>query len=275
MKVEEFAENLCLKEPGLWMSKSHSQVSYPEDGNNSYLSIEESSFWFRHRNRCILEAMGIVPPEGFVLDIGGGNGFVALAIEKAGWDVGLMEPGGGAFNARSRGLSTVINSTFENAGLRKRSIPAIGLFDVVEHIEDDLGFLLGINQVLIPGGVVYITVPAYNFLWSSEDDFAGHFRRYSQSSLLNVLRQAGLTLVLSAFIFAPLPPAIFLCRVLPEKFGFRKSADSANPEKYHKKPNGVLGGLLDGLLSMESKAIRRGYSLPFGGSLLAVARSTR
>jgi SAM-dependent methyltransferase len=273
VRVEEFAHNLQLKEQGLWISKEQFETSYPEGGHSWCLSVEESSFWFKHRNRCIIEMMKAIPPEGFLLDVGGGNGFVSLAIEKAGWKVALVEPGKGALNARSRGLSTVINSTFENAGLKPHSIPAIGLFDVLEHIRDDVGFLAAINAALIVAGKLYITVPAYNFLWSRDDEVAGHFRRYSASLISTRLRQAGFRIDFLTFIFVTLPAPIFLFRVLPEKIGIGRSADLSEQDYEHRKPKGLLGRLFDELLYLEILAIRKGYSAPFGGSLLLAASS--
>jgi SAM-dependent methyltransferase len=273
VRVEEFAHNLQLNDEGLWISKGQFQTSYPEGGHTWCLSVEESSFWFNHRNRCIIEMLKATPPAGFILDVGGGNGFVSLAIEKAGWEVVLLEPGKGALNARSRGLSTVINSTFENAGLKPHSIPAIGLFDVLEHIRDDAGFLAAINAALIVGGKLYMTVPAYRFLWSRDDESAGHFRRYSASLISTRLRQAGFRIDFLTFIFVPLPAPIFLCRVLPGKIGIGRSADLREQDNEHRKPRGLLGRLFDGLLSLEIVAIRQGYSAPFGGSLLLAASS--
>src|SRR5262245_33531670 len=106
--VDRFADNLELKEPGFWVAKTSSAVSYTDGGNTWCFSVEEWSFWFSHRNRCITDVMKRFPPGELILDIGGGNGFVSLAIEKAGWKVALLEPGvEGALNARARGISTV------------------------------------------------------------------------------------------------------------------------------------------------------------------------
>src|SRR5215813_1634544 len=105
MRVDEFATEVHMREPGFWVANASSPVSYPEDGNAECRSVEDSSFWFAHRNACIVEVMKRFPPSGLILDIGGGNGFVSLALEKAGWEVALIEPGiQGAINAKARGL---------------------------------------------------------------------------------------------------------------------------------------------------------------------------
>ena len=92
-----------------------------------------------------------------------------MAIKNAGFDAVVIEPGiQGAMNARNRGLSPVICSTLEDAGFKDHLIPAVGLFDLLEHIKDDISFLKTVKDLLIPGGRLYITVPAYSFLWSVE-----------------------------------------------------------------------------------------------------------
>ena len=37
-------------------------------------------------------------------------------------------------------------------GMQAATVPGVGLFDVLEHIEDDTAFLKKINRLLIPQG---------------------------------------------------------------------------------------------------------------------------
>jgi len=76
-------------------------------------------------------------------------------------------------------------------GLKPASVDAAGAFDVTEHIEDDLGFLRELGGILRPGGRLYVTVPAFPFLWSQEDTDTGHYRRYTLPAIEAVLRKAG------------------------------------------------------------------------------------
>ena len=73
----------------------------------------------------------------------------------------LIEPGpAGILNAKKRGLKYLINSDFENANFFPDSIPAAGLFDVLEHIEKDLEFLKNLHFCIAKNGLLYLTVPA-------------------------------------------------------------------------------------------------------------------
>ena len=102
---------------------------------------------------------------------------------------------------------------------------SVGLFDVVEHIEDDYFFLNNINKYLKEDGYVYITVPAFNFLWSNEDVDAGHFKRYTTSELNGLLKKSGFTIIQSTYIFSILPLPVFLFRSLPSKLGLNKKSN--------------------------------------------------
>lgn len=168
------AGNLDLAPDGLWWPRSRSRVDYPDEGNAFCFQVEDQSFWFQHRNRCILAAVARFPPPGPVFDIGGGNGFVARALTQAGHPAVVVEPGPvGARNAQARGLSPVICSTLDDAGFHPGALPAAGLFDVLEHIEDDRGVLRRLASLVRPGGRLYVTVPAYQWLWSGEDVLGG------------------------------------------------------------------------------------------------------
>ena len=261
---------------GICYSAEVCDVYYPEAGNEACYEVEDQSFWFRHRNDCILELVRIFPPKGNgpIFDVGGGNGFVAKGLKDAGWGVVLVEPGSsGARNAKNRGLEHVICGTTQSAGFKNGSLPAIGVFDVVEHIEDDLGFLRHLWDLLEPGGMLYITVPAYNFLWSHEDAEGGHFRRYSVVSMEKKLLETGLKPVYGTYIFEFLPIPIFLLRTLPYRLGIVQSGSACNEAKRdHSQKQGLLGAIMARSFDSEIKSIRAGKSVGFGGSCLVAAR---
>jgi SAM-dependent methyltransferase len=68
----------------------------------------------------------------------------------------------------------------------------IVLLDVLEHIEDDVGFLRNLRKALRPGGTLVIKVPSGDWLYGTMDRAIGHYRRYSKKTLRSVLRSADL-----------------------------------------------------------------------------------
>lgn len=269
---------LILHESGYWINPAGNElISYPEQGNEFFADIEEESFWFNHRNRIIISGVKNYPPLGMIFDIGGGNGFVARGLIDAGFECAVVEPGqSGARKAAERGIENVFCGTFEAVGFENGSVPAVGLFDVIEHIEDDREFLGKIQKLLTPGGRVYATVPAYNMLWSNEDVAAGHFRRYTIGSISRVFNEAGFEIEYITYFFRFLPPAIFLLRSLPSfLFGDKKkvSAETGNKSQYVRR--GFSERLLNKLLDHELRSVELKKRINFGGSCFIAARSVK
>jgi len=267
--------NSLLWQDGLWRSATVSPVSYPDVANEVCFQVEDGSYWFRHRMDCLLATFGHFPPAGTIYDIGGGNGFVALALQTAGREVALLEPGSGARNALRRGVRHVIQATLEDACFRGHSLPAAGAFDVIEHIADDAAFLRNIREQLIPGGRFYCTVPAAASLWSEADLQAGHYRRYSRRTLGATLAQAGFTVEFASYFFAWLTLPIAVLRALPSRLGLRNQAFAGNPAAIpaeHRLPTRFTG-LVSRAQAWELDRLRTRRPLPFGTSLLCVARA--
>ncbi len=241
-------------------------ISYPDDGNDFCFEVEETSFWFAHRNRAIVEAMRAFPPaEGPLLDVGAGNGFVAAALQREHFDVIAIEPNeSGAANAERRGVNRVVRGTLDSAGFAEASAGGVGLFDVVEHIDGDREFLTSVRRYLRRDGRVYLTTPAVPALWSDEDVYAGHFRRYTVASLSALLRGAGFEVDYATYFFSPLPLPVFLLRSLPSRFFTLKPK--------HRAGGKTTRALMERVLRFELARIRRGSAIPFGSSCLAVGR---
>jgi SAM-dependent methyltransferase len=235
--------------------------------------LEDTSFWFSHRNRCIVAAVSRIPPTGPILDVGGGNGFVARALIDAGFGTIVVEPGqAGARNARHlREIPHVICSTLEAARFRRGSLSAVALFDVLEHVADDTAFVDELRSVLRPGGLVYVTVPAHEGLWSAADIHAGHYRRYSASGLSALFAGQFDVLYVSYFFTALIPP-LFVFRVLPYRVGMgvRRTNDGTAVE--HSLGGERARGILDWILSSETRAIEAGRFIRLGTSCLLIAR---
>lgn len=255
-----------------------SPVSYPADGHHQCFELDEASFWYRHRNRCLAAAMSALPPREPLFDIGGGNGAVAVALQAAGRRVCVVEPiAAGAHHAKQRGLTRVVCCSLEESGFREGAISSAALFDVLEHIPDDEAFLLQLRAQLAAGARLYITVPAFQSLWSQHDADAGHHRRYTARSLARLVSNSGFKVDYISFFFTPLPLPIFLLRTLPSHLRrlLRVSPGNARQRRRreHVSSKRHVGGMLEALLRFEVGAIRRRRTLPFGSSLLLVAHA--
>ena len=140
----------------------------------------------------------------------------------------------------------------------------ICLFDVLEHIEDDGAALLWVRDHLTADGLVFVTVPAFPFLWSQHDELAQHYRRYTRDSLLARLGP-GFRVHYATYFNTHLFPIIAAARLLQRLTGFpRGEGDKAAGGK------GAVNGLLRWIFAAE-RAWLPALRLPFGVSIFAVA----
>jgi len=274
-------DDWCRRVPGLvrvseqhWANFDPADISYPESDLAALEAIEPRSYWFAHRNAIITSVVSQHPPGGPIVDIGGGNGFVSQALNAAGFPSVVVEPDhSGASTAHRRGIP-VIEAAFQNLQLAPATLPAAAMFDVLEHIEDDQAALTRLHGLVAQGGMVYITVPALSPLWSSEDVQAGHFRRYSRSGLIKVLRKANFEPVRATYFFSALVPAVFAFRALPSLLRLRRGGDTTTNSGEHAMPSGLVGSYMGSSFKRELARLSSGGDVALGSSLLIAARAT-
>jgi len=275
MERDAIFQNLQKDENGVFLAPENAALSYPEEGNALFFGLEDRSFWFQHRNDVIAAAVMSFPPapQDFLLDIGGGNGFVTRRLLDEGFSAVLLEPGRtGARNAKmERNIPRVLCATLEQSGIPEESMGAVGCFDVLEHVEEDKAFLSSMAKILKPGGMFYLTVPAGPWLWSHTDIYSGHYRRYGKFCLLAVLGEDFEPLYYTCF-FGWLVLPLFFLKALPSRLGLLKRENVFSHETEHGADSKIVSPLMRFLLRKEIAMIRKGKSKSWGTSCLLVAR---
>ena len=271
--VSALASGLMRGDDGIWRSHATTAIDYPDEANAFCFAVEDGSFWFQHRNAVIVDAVRRFPPAGFIADIGAGNGYVARGLNAAGFETLVIEPGAaGIRNAQRRGLTPLVCATLQDAAFRPSSLPAAAMFDVLEHIRDDLGVLRTLHEALVPSGRLYLTVPSFRWLWSGEDEIAGHHRRYTIATLEARLNETGFVQEFATYFFAPLPLPILIMRSIPSRLGFRKTVQVDRMATELQPSDSVALKALSSVLAGERRLLQDGWRLPIGSSCLVVAR---
>ena len=139
--------------------------------------------------------------------------------------------------------------------------------DVIEHIEDDGAILHYLSELLNKNGQILITVPAFNFLFSSKDKVLRHYRRYTKKNIKKIISKYFSITKLSYynfFLFIPIAISIVFLKIFRVSF-----IDSVE-----KKPNTILNSILFQIFHSE-KFILNFLNFPFGLSLIAFAKKKK
>ncbi len=262
INLNDYCEVNFLRNKNFFETPKVAQISYPETGNELCSQFEDESFWFKHRNNCILNFMRKNNISGPLFDIGGGNGIVSSFLQINGYETVLIEPGQvGCENASRRGLPNIIQRTFEDCLFKKNIIPAIGLFDVLEHIEDDGSFLNEAYDKLLPGGFIILTVPAHQWLYSQDDVEACHFRRYSSEQIKNALWEAKFEIIEARSFFSHLILPIFIMRTLPTWLGHKRKISNKKTHRIESPIVKFISSILCQLDLWQTNNVNIGASL--------------
>jgi len=246
-------------------------------------AAEDRHFWFRARNRLIARLVTQITsrlPSGYrVLEVGCGTGNVLRVLEAIcdrGVVVGMDLFVEGLRYARFRTCCPLVQGDMHKPPFGA-TFDVIGLFDVLEHLPNDIQVLRDLHAMLAPGGALLLTVPAHASLWSYFDEASHHCRRYEADELRHKLEDVGFRVEYLTQFMAPLFPMIWLGRrvaqLLNRRMGARPStADAMAINELRIVP--IVNNWLYWLLRQEDRLIGRRKHLPIGTSLLAIAYKT-
>ncbi len=174
-----------------------------------------------------------------IVDVGSGSGFFAITLERKFPDqikkVYLVD-----INYTAEEIEATRGAKIE----KTLSIPAkienglVILMDVLEHLEDDLKMLKEIKAASSgDNNHFFITVPAFNSLWSGHDDYLGHYRRYKIASLRAVLEKAAYKTQNCHYLYGSLFPMIWAARKI---YNVTKTTPESNMRPFNPLTNKIL-----------------------------------
>jgi SAM-dependent methyltransferase len=253
--------------------RAFEEVDYPSAGFDVSRRVEDASFWCRSRNRLIgsLVSRYVGSGPARMLELGCGIGGVLTELVKhpnlslTGSEIYLH----GLRYARTR-LPQIDFIQLDATTMDfVAAFDVIGAFDVLEHIEADEIAMARVHDALTPNGLFFITVPQYPSMWSRLDELVHHKRRYTRVELASKLAAADFDVLFVTSFVCALFPVMLASRLWPRR---PQREDESKQFQNEVQLPGVLNTLFDGVMRIDEAAVRAGWSLPFGGTLVAVAR---
>jgi SAM-dependent methyltransferase len=220
---------------------------------------EENYFWFYVRRKWIYDSIRrFIPPPAKLLEVGCGTGNVSSYLAGKGYTVTGCDLFEEAFYFSWPGFRQV-RADADCLPFEDNTFDVVGLFDVIEHLDDDIAPLKEASRVLREGGIVVITVPAGENLWSRIDEASYHKRRYTRERLKLILSGVSLEVRKIDYMFMSLYLPMYLIR--------KHKKDMAETLKIKKVTNILMKAAFDA-----ERMLSKFVPLPFGTSLMAVAQ---
>ncbi|MDP2293082.1 MAG: class I SAM-dependent methyltransferase [Actinomycetota bacterium] len=181
-------------------------VTHLEQQQMRVAAAEGLTFWHRVRFRLVQQAAA-ASGATTVLDIGAGSG------QLGDWLLAQPRPLQYLFEESSAVLDAALAERFGSDhrgvdGAPIASTTLVTMLDVLEHIEHDRAALERIRARMAPGAQLLLTVPAFQWAFTSWDTALGHHRRYSRRRLREVAETAGFRVVSAGYLFPELLPLV-------------------------------------------------------------------
>ncbi|MBN9414744.1 hypothetical protein ABS71_07600 [bacterium SCN 62-11] len=233
-----------------------------------YKDHEEKHWWFRVREQIIVRSLRsrLGRTEGLrILDVGSGGGGTSKALAALG-EVTCVEPSPELYEAlRQTSAFPVVHGSILDLPFGDDEFDLVCAFDVVEHVDQHEQAAAELARVCKPGGMVAITVPAFQSLWSHHDEINHHFRRYRSRQLTRLFcppLQLRYSTYFNTLLFAP----IWLFRRLSGFFPKRSGQESSGSD-FSVLPHPLVSAFFYQLFALELFWLPR-HSFAFGVSLL-------
>ncbi|WP_426700418.1 class I SAM-dependent methyltransferase [Rhodanobacter sp. Col0626] len=231
---------------------------------------ESRHWWFCARRKIlgsVIETMGL-PHHARILEVGSGTGGNLTMLSQHG-NVSALEMDE---NARKLSSDKTHDQFAIHAGSCPDNIPfqderfdLICMFDVLEHIDEDVETLAALRRYLAPGGRMLITVPAYQWLWSAHDVFLHHKRRYTARTLREAFHRSGLRIDRLTYFNTLLLPLAALARLKDRASSRKKASGTEIPPPF-------INSTLNAIFASERHMLAN-FNLPAGVSLLGIVRA--
>jgi SAM-dependent methyltransferase len=240
-----------------------------------YYTLERSHWWFKARLK-ILENLVVKiilpktkPQAGLrILNVGVATGATTQMLQKYG-EVTSVEYDAFccSFLLEKTGIAA-INGSLTELPFANESFDLICAFDVIEHIENDKKAVEEIHRVLTKEGMYFITVPAFQLLWGKHDEVNHHMRRYKLPQLINMARNANLSIFYATYfnfwLFFPIAGVKMIMNLVPRK----KKEDTSGSDFEMMKSSNMLNNLFYSIFLSESVFLNKKIKFPVGISIL-------
>ncbi len=234
-------------------------------------AFEDGHWWYQGLRRLVVDAVCrlIQGPNPRIVDVGCGTGGCYRAVRARLTNVSYVgvdiEPVALEY-CRARGLDHLVRASANDIPLRAQSADAVICLDVLYYASiRPRTALAGFYDVLKPGGVLILNLPAFESLRGEHDRAVAIPKRYRSGEIRALCEQAGFQIVRATYWNAALFFPLMIWRRLSRA---KQNGEAASDVA---RSSGPLNGVLRWLVLAEAR-MARWMRFPIGSSLFVVAR---
>jgi 2-polyprenyl-3-methyl-5-hydroxy-6-metoxy-1,4-benzoquinol methylase len=245
--------------------KDHSQISL-----RLIHEHENKHFWLKTREKFILKQITPFLKENeHFIEAGAGTASIAKKIKKLGLIVSVGDiQDYGLLDLKKSDVDWLFQFDISQAQIFVNHFDSIGFFDVIEHLNDETKIITNLRHMLKPGGRVFLTAPAYKWLWSKRDVLEGHKRRYRLKDIITKFEENGFTIIKTRYYFTSILPLLALRSLIDKVIGLNvKDGDHTKSLRINKYINSILYYLTE-----FEYYLTEHINMPLGGSIFLVAQ---
>jgi len=228
-----------------------------DDLLQKFNEVERFHWWWAGRQELVKNLLTPEQPKK-ILDIGCGTGetltYLKTQFPKTQMQGIDLSPEAVKFTLK-RGHKAK-KSAATKLPFKDNTFDAILLLDVIEHIKDDYAVIKEAKRVLKPGGVIVLTAPALQFIWTSFDENQGHFRRYNRHRLIDIATKNKLKINFLSYFNFVLSPMVIAIRLLTKLPGLKKHGEYDSRLNYKIAYNKLVNTILKTLFITEIKLLK-------------------
>jgi SAM-dependent methyltransferase len=229
--------------------------------------IEDDHWWFVGKRLILRSILKRERGSGRMLDLGCGTGGVLRDMSESYTCYGTDRSRVGLEVCAKKGMRDLVRSDLSAVPFADQAFDVVLALDVIEHLDDDVGFLAAARRLCRPGGRIVVAVPAFQLLWSAHDETFEHRRRYTAPGLARVIRDAGFVPERTTYAHSFVFPVAAVWRILSYRLGLGRFAPKHD---FWPIPR-PLNRALVAAYRLEAWLLGR-IRLPFGVSAVCVAR---
>jgi len=230
-----------------------------------YAELYRRHWWWRAREHLIVDVLTHLRPAvrwGTILDVGCGDGLFFDRATQFG-EVEGVEPDASLVSPEGPYRARIHIGPFDESFQPRKRYSLVLMLDVLEHLADPAAALRHAASLLAPDGILLVTVPAFNLVWTNHDELNRHLTRYTRATLRRLADAVGLRVTHMWYFFH----SLFLAKLAVRLWEAVLPRSPAPPGLPPRWINGALYALARG----EQRLLGR-LSLPFGSSLMLIAR---